>query len=126
MHTIRDKDLAGAVLSNLKLTCSCINETILKTNNEQLRQSYLHVLNETYNEHKQVFDLMHQRGWHKSIPAPQQEVNRFANIITTMQNDVMQTTHNVEWQQQGNAGHNYYHAGNSQNNTSQQWQNQHS
>ena len=125
MKHIRDKDLAAAVLSDLKLTCSCINQKILETANEQLRQSYLNILNETYNEHKQVFDMMHQRGWYKTIPARQQEISQFSNSISTMQNDIMQTIHTggQQQQQQDIPGYNYNN--NYQGNTGQsgyQWQ----
>lgn len=89
---IRDKDLAFAMLNDLKFTCDCINQKILEASNMQLRQQYLNILNETYSEQKQLFDLMQQRGWYKTMNANQQELSQISNSINTMQNEMMQQT----------------------------------
>lgn len=87
---IRDKDMAFTMLNNLKYTCDCINTKLLETSNMQLRQSYINILNETYNEQKQLFDIMSQRNWYQPTMAQQQELSQAASRINNMQGELMQ------------------------------------
>jgi spore coat protein CotF len=99
MDQIRDKDLALAMLNDLKFTCDCINQKILEVSNPQLRQKYLNVLSETYDEHNQLYNLMHQRGWYKTMNATQQELSQIINSVNTMQNEMMQNINTTSYQQ---------------------------
>ncbi|WP_051688115.1 spore coat protein [Desulfofalx alkaliphila] len=96
---IRDKDLATSMLMDLKYTCECINRKILETSNNQLRQSYINVLTETYNEQKQLFDMMNQRGWYQPTMAQQQEISQASRKINNMQNEIMHTINSSQQQQ---------------------------
>ncbi|MBM7854464.1 spore coat protein CotF [Desulfohalotomaculum tongense] len=107
MDQIRDKDLAFAMLNDLKSTCECITQKILETSNEQLRQSYLNVLHETFNEHKQLYNMMSQRGWYKPMMAKPDEINQISSHIMSMQNEINQTINAVNYQQQHYGGTQY-------------------
>ncbi|MEG6615695.1 spore coat protein [Peptococcaceae bacterium 1198_IL3148] len=117
IDNIEDKDLALAMLNDLKFTCQCLNQKILETSNLQLRQNYINILNETFNEHKQLFDLMTQRGWYQPMMAPPQQHNQIITKISNTQNEVMQTVNATGYQpqyqqpimyQRGNQGHQLY------------------
>jgi spore coat protein CotF len=100
MVQTKDKDLTFSMLNDLKYTCDCLNQKILETSNMQLRQNYINILNETFIEHKQLFDIMTHRGWYQPQVAEQQELTQFINKISTMQIQGVQTMNAAQYQQQ--------------------------
>ncbi|MTI79426.1 MAG: spore coat protein [Firmicutes bacterium] len=106
MDQIRDKDLASAMLNDLKFTCECLGQKILETSNTQLRQNYINILSESYNEQNQLYSLMSQRGWHQPMMANQQDVSQVTNQIMKMQNEINHTI-NTGQQQTSNYQANY-------------------
>lgn len=59
-----DKDILQLALNETKHTAEALNSFILEASNEQLRRDYMTVLGDVYNQQKQVFDLMQQKGFY--------------------------------------------------------------
>ena len=59
-----DKDILQLALNESKHTAEALNSFILEASNEQLRRDYMTVLGDVYNQQKQVFDLMEQKGFY--------------------------------------------------------------
>jgi len=59
-----DRDILQIALNESKHTAEALNSFILETSNEQLRRDYMTVLGDVYNQQKQVFDLMQQKGFY--------------------------------------------------------------
>jgi len=59
-----DKDILQLVLNETKHTAETLNSSILEASNEQLRRDYMTVLGDVYNQQKQVFDMMQQKGFY--------------------------------------------------------------
>ncbi len=106
---IRDKDLAMAMLMDLKHTCECLNQKILEASNPQLRQSYINILHETYNEQQHLFNYMQQKGWYPTMTAHQQDISTIAGSISQMQQEITQKLNQTNYNyQQQHSGQNYY------------------
>ena len=59
-----DKDILQLALNETKNTAQVLNSFILEASSEQLRRDYMTVLGDVYNQQKQVFDLMQQKGFY--------------------------------------------------------------
>lgn len=61
---ISEKDILQVTLNECKHCAESLNSAILEASNEQLRRDYMTVLGDVYNQQKQVFDLMQQKGYY--------------------------------------------------------------
>lgn len=69
-----DKDILQLALNESKHTAEALNAFILEASNEQLRRDYMTVLGDVYNQQKQVFDLMQQKGFYSVENATAQQI----------------------------------------------------
>ncbi len=69
-----DKDILQLALNESKHTAEALNSFILEASNEQLRRDYMTVLGDIYNQQKQVFDLMQQKGFYSLENATAQQM----------------------------------------------------
>ena len=69
-----DRDILQLALNESKHTAEALNTFILETSNEQLRRDYMTVLGDVYNQQKQVFDLMQQKGFYSVENATAQQI----------------------------------------------------
>lgn len=61
---------------------------------------------------------MHQRGWYKTMPANQQQIQQFSNSMNTMYNGIMTQTAQVNRPRYNTGGYNY----NNWQSNNYQWQ----
>lgn len=73
---LSDKDILQVVLNETKHTASSLNTYISETNTDQLRQDYMNVLGDMYNQQKQVFDLMQTKGYYNVKTANPQDISQ--------------------------------------------------
>ena len=71
-----DKDILQLALNESKHTAEALNSFILEASNEQLRRDYMTVLGDVYNQQKQVFDLMQQKGFYSVENATAQQMSQ--------------------------------------------------
>lgn len=69
-----DRDVLQVCLNETKHMAEAMNTYILEATNEQLRRDYMNVLGDLYNQQKQVFDLMQQKGFYQVKNANPQDV----------------------------------------------------
>lgn len=71
-----DRDILQLALNESKHTAEALNSFILESSNEQLRRDYMTVLGDVYNQQKQVFDLMQQKGFYTPENATAQQISQ--------------------------------------------------
>ncbi len=71
-----EKDILQLALNETKHTAEAINSYILEAANEQLRRDYMTVLGDVYNQQKEVFDLMQQKGFYNVESATSQQMTQ--------------------------------------------------
>jgi spore coat protein CotF len=69
-----DKDILQLILNESKHTVASLNTYITEASSAQLRQDYMNVLGDIYNEQKQVSDLMQTKGYYNVKNANPQDV----------------------------------------------------
>lgn len=69
-----DRDILQLALNESKHTAEALNTFILEASNEQLRRDYMTILGDVYNQQKQVFDLMQQKGFYSVENATAQQI----------------------------------------------------
>ncbi|MBP2628724.1 MAG: Coat domain protein [Firmicutes bacterium] len=69
-----EKDILQLTLNECKHCAESLNYAILEASNEQLRRDYMTVLGDVYNQQKQVFDLMQQKGYYSVENATAQQM----------------------------------------------------
>ena len=78
-----DRDILQLALNESKHTAEALNTFILETSNEQLRRDYMTVLGDVYNQQKQVFDLMQQKGFYSVENATSQQLAQAQSKFST-------------------------------------------
>jgi spore coat protein CotF len=71
-----DKDILQVVLNETKHTAASLNNYISEASTDQLRQDYMNVLGDLYNQEKQVFDLMQTKGYYNVKNANPQDISQ--------------------------------------------------
>lgn len=69
-----DKELSFSILNAHKLGAASLNNLILESVNQKLRQDAMQVLNRTYEHQKMIWDHMNSKGYYQVETAPQQEI----------------------------------------------------
>lgn len=83
---MNDRDMLNDILSTEKYLTQAFNTAINEASNQQLYQTQLQILNELHDAQRQLFNLMHQKGWYKLDAANPnqiaQKAQQFANYRT--------------------------------------------
>lgn len=74
-----DQDILQLALSETKLMAASLNTYILEAADEQLRRDYMTVLGDVYNQQKQIFDVMQQKGYYNVQNASPQSISQVKN-----------------------------------------------
>ena len=77
-----EQDVMQVCLNQSKHLAESINSYILEATDEQLRRDYMTALGDVYNQQKQIFDLMQQKGYYNVKNATQQDITQTANKIS--------------------------------------------
>ncbi len=70
-----EKNVLQMALNDSKLMAASINSYILEAADDQLRRDYMTVLGDVYNQQKQIFDIMSQKGYYSTPQAKPEEIN---------------------------------------------------
>ncbi|NLB18378.1 MAG: spore coat protein [Syntrophomonadaceae bacterium] len=73
------------LLNQHKLAASMLTSGVLESSNNQVRSHFKSILDGTLDHQKQIYDVMSQKGWYTASPAPQTEVTRISQSMSTMQ-----------------------------------------
>ena len=69
-----DKDLINVVLSEHKVQAGLLTHLVEESANQNLRDDASNILNKTFCQQKEIFDLMMQKGWYKLENASSQDM----------------------------------------------------
>lgn len=64
-----DRDMMGDLLATLKSMSSAYHQAILESADNAVRQTMENLHDDQINLAKNIFDVMHARGWYKVEPA---------------------------------------------------------
>ncbi|NLW43637.1 MAG: spore coat protein [Syntrophomonadaceae bacterium] len=81
----RESEWMGILLNQHKLAASMLTSGILESSNEQVRSHFKSLLDGTLQHQKEIYNAMNQKGWYQVQPAPQDEVNRIRQSMSSMQ-----------------------------------------
>lgn len=101
---VTDKNLCMAMINQLKWDATCLTQKVLETSDQQLRQDYINVLDRTFIEQKQLYDLANQYGWHQPMMAEQSMVSKVQNSLQNMSNEIQQSMISIHHQQAQHQG----------------------
>lgn len=83
---MNDRDRINDILATEKYLTQAFNTAVNEASNQQLYQMKLQILNELHDAQRQLFQLMHQKGWYKLEAANTnqiaQKAQQFANYQT--------------------------------------------
>ncbi|MDO7787468.1 spore coat protein [Desulforamulus aquiferis] len=108
---VTDKNLCMSMINQLKWDATCLTQKILETSDQQLRQDYINVLDRTFAEQKQLYDLANQYGWHQPMMADQSMISKVQSGLHNLSNEIQQSMmsiHHQQAQQQGIQAPTYY------------------
>ncbi|WP_051275732.1 spore coat protein [Desulfovirgula thermocuniculi] len=63
-----DRDILTDMLIGTKMLSMGYHMAVLEAANDRVRNTLIHINNEEMNAQKQIFDLMHARGWYPLDP----------------------------------------------------------
>jgi spore coat protein CotF len=69
-----DRELTYSLLGSHKLAAGSLNNLILESVNQTLRQDAMGVLSRTWQHQKMIWDYMNSKGYYQVEAAPQQEI----------------------------------------------------
>lgn len=85
---MNDRDRINDLLATEKYMLQSINTACWEASHDQLNQDLLTILNETHQMHRQIFNLMFQKGWYKLERADQNQVQntyqQYSNYLTQL------------------------------------------
>ncbi len=81
----RDMEWMGILLNQHKLAASMLTSGVMESSSEQVRSHFKNLLDGTLQHQKDIYNVMNQKGWYKVQPAPQDELNRIRQSMTTIQ-----------------------------------------
>ncbi|ORX22245.1 spore coat protein [Thermoanaerobacterium sp. PSU-2] len=74
-----DKDIMMGVLGDYKLAIEVLSHAATEAANENLKRDFINALNSTFEEQKQVWNAISQRGWYSVKPAQMQDIQEAKN-----------------------------------------------
>jgi spore coat protein F len=84
MQGLGDRELTYSLINSHKLAASSLNNLILESVNNGLRQDAMGVLNRTYQHQKMIWDYMNSKGYYQVEAAPQQELAKAQQQLQQM------------------------------------------
>ena len=62
---LTDKDIAGDVLSSIKMNCSQYLHAVLEAQDQSIRQTFVDYQNQCMSSQERIFRYMQDKGWYK-------------------------------------------------------------
>lgn len=66
---LEDRDILTDLLIDVKTLSNNYHSAVLEAANDRVRNALIQINNDKLHTHKQIFDLMHSRGWYPLDPA---------------------------------------------------------
>lgn len=75
MNTLNDKDILNVLLAGHKLQATGYSTLVLESANQTLRNDVTNLLEKTFKQQKNIFDVMSQKGWYPVQSASIEELS---------------------------------------------------
>ena len=75
MNTLNDKDILNVLLAGHKLAATGYSTLVLESANSNLRSDVTGILEKTFEQQKNIFDVMSSKGWYPVQSASVTEIN---------------------------------------------------
>ncbi len=85
MKNITDREITNVLLDEHKLCAASLTNLILESSNQNLRTDLTNILNKSFQQQKQLFDIMTQKGWYQTQSASQQDITRAQQDLSKVQ-----------------------------------------
>lgn len=81
----RESEWMGILLNQHKLAASMLTSGVMESSNDRVRSHFKTLLDGTLQHQKEIYNAMSQKGWYQIQPAPQDELNRIRQSMSSMQ-----------------------------------------
>jgi spore coat protein CotF len=71
---LSDKEIAGDILSGIKLSCASYLQAVLESQDQSIRQTFLDYQRQCLDNQEKVFRYMQDHGWYK-VPMNQETMS---------------------------------------------------
>lgn len=75
MNTLNDKDILNVLLAGHKLAATGYSTLVLESANQNLRSDVTTILEKTFEQQKNIFDVMSKNGWYPVQSATTTEIS---------------------------------------------------
>lgn len=82
---LTERDVLQLCLNETKHLASSLNIYIQEATSEQLRRDYMTTLGDIYNQEKQLYDAMQQKGYYTVKNANPQDITQASSKFSSMQ-----------------------------------------
>lgn len=86
----QDRDIALDCINSQKLLNSTYTQAVSEASDTSMRNDLTSILNDEFNNQYMIFQVMNRKGWYKSFPANQQDLNNAKTNINNL-NSQMQS-----------------------------------
>lgn len=88
LANLSDKEIMTSILNEHKLSASSLTNLILESTCPMLRSDAESILTKTFDNQKQVFDIMSQKGWYPVQNANQQEISTAQQKVKNIESQI--------------------------------------
>lgn len=85
MNSINDKDILNVLLAGHKLAATGYSTLVLESANPTLRDDATSILEKTFKQQKNIFDVMSQKGWYPVQSASGTEISNAKQQVSSME-----------------------------------------
>lgn len=85
---ISDQDLANIILTQTKMSATSMTNLILESASDTLRRDATNILQSTFTNQQEVFDIMSQKGWYQTQSASTQDVATAKQSVSSIQTSI--------------------------------------
>ncbi len=84
MNSLNDKDILNVLLAGHKLAATGYSTLVLESANQNLRSDVTQILEKTFKQQKNIFDIMSQKGWYQVESASTDELDNAKKQVSSI------------------------------------------
>ena len=84
MNSLNDKDILNVLLAGHKLAATGYSTLVLESANQNLRNDVTSILERTFEQQKNIFDVMSQKGWYPVQSATTTEISNAQKQVASV------------------------------------------
>ena len=84
MNSLNYKDILNVLLAGHKLAATGYSTLVLESANQNLRSDVTQILEKTFKQQKNIFDIMSQKGWYQVESASTDELDNAKKQVSSI------------------------------------------